>query len=164
MLLKHEANKKKFEIFLEVAGELNKAETTPVLFGSLGLMKIVGEFKEADDVDILMEKKESKEEKRKLLEVMFGLGFKLKDEKRYEFEREGEVVSFTGFNKLPNFEISPNDFKVSEERGIKFKELSAKDYLLFYRNMLKKKERQKEKGKDDQKKITVIKQYLREKN
>ena len=48
-------NEKKFEVFLEVARKLNDFfNVIPILYGSLGLYKIIGEYSECSDIDILI--------------------------------------------------------------------------------------------------------------
>src|SRR3989344_1574363 len=162
--IKLNLNKKKFEIFLEVAKELNKEDIVPILYGSLGLCMVIGEFKEASDIDFLVPGNIITKDWRKAISLMEKIRFNLKDEKEHEFERENKIVAFGNEKDLKDMSnINPEEIKVTEINGVKFRELSPEQYLCVYEFMLRDGYRQEKRGKDDQEKISLIKNYL-EKN
>jgi len=155
-------NKQKFEIFLEVTKELNAENIVPILYGSLGLYRIIGEFSKANDVDFLIPDDFLKNNWQKLIEIMKEMDFVLKDEHEHEFERDKELVAFANESDLSDIpQINPSDLKISEVRGAKFRELTAQQYLLCYQEMLRDNYRQEKLGKDDKEKIKLIENYLK---
>lgn len=159
------ANRKKFEIFLEVAEGLNKAfSIAPIITGSLGLCRVIGDFKEAEDIDVWVSKELIEIKWAETINFMKDLGFELKDEHEHEFYRQGEVVAFGSDADLAaQAKISPDILNVFEVDGAKFKEFTAQQYLDIYKLMLRDNYRQEKKGKNDQQKIKLIKEYI-EKN
>ncbi len=154
-------NKNKFKIFLEVARALNKEEVVPILFGSLGLYRIIGEFDQAKDIDVLVPTEVISEKWYDLIKIMEGLGFKLKDEKEHEFIKGSEIVAFAKESDLDELaKIKRDNLTISKLDGIKFKEISVDNYLLVYQLMLRDNYRQEKLGKADQEKIVLIKKYL----
>ena len=154
-------NKEKFQIFLKVAKLLNKQEIIPILFGSLGLNRTIGEFGRANDIDILVPSEIINEKWHDLIKSMRSLSFKLKDEKEHEFIKNSEIVAFGKASDLAEIsKINSDILKMSEVDKIKFKELSAEHHLLCYQSMLRDHYRQKKRGKEDEEKIALIKKYL----
>jgi len=157
-------NKRKFEIFLEVSRLLNTYDIVPILYGSLGLWKIIGEFDKANDIDILVPKEFINKNKKwdDLISFMEEINFKLKDEDEHEFIRDSEIAAFGNEKDLnEKIHINTEGLKISKIGGVKFKELSPKQYLMVYQFMLRDNYRQEKRGKGDQKKIGLIKKYLR---
>jgi len=155
-------NKKKFEIFLEIAKALNESfNTVPVLYGSLGLYKIIGEHSECSDVDVLVPDEFVNERWDELIKLIEKMGFELKDEHEHEFIRNSEIVAFAKQNDLiKRIGLYPNKLIVCKVDDIKFKELSIEDYLSVYRLMLRDDYRQEKRGKADQEKIELIEKYI----
>jgi len=157
-------NKKKFEIFLEITKELNKLDIIPILFGSLGLCRKIGEFKSAQDIDFLIPAEWLDKKWKKLVGLMEKINFKLENEKEHEFIREGEKVAFgkeEDSKEMVN--ISSEELELTELAEARFKELSPEQYLKVYEFMLRDNYRQEKLMKDDKSKIDLIKKYL-EKN
>ena len=157
-----DANKEKFGIFLEVARSLNKHGVTPVLFGSLGLYKAIGELhRKVNDIDFLVSDELLNGKWAQLLKIINGLRFILKDEHEHEFERNGEIIAFGKASDL--VKVAKVDFKrlkVTNENGVKFKELSPEQYLNCYKFMLRDGYRQEKRGNADKEKITLIEKYI----
>jgi len=155
-------NEKKFEVFLEVARKLNDFfNVIPILYGSLGLYKIIGEYSECSDIDILIPDEFVNERWNELIDLMEKMGFKLKDEHEHEFIRGSEIVAFAKQDDLiKRIELDPNKLIVSNINNIKFKELLIKNYLSVYRLMLRDDYRQKKRKKADQEKIDLIEKYI----
>ena len=159
-------NEEKFKVFLEVAGALNKSfDITPVLYGSLGLYRVIQASSVVNDVDVLVPHKFVNDEWEKLVDFMKGLGFRLKDEHEHEFEREREFVAFAaGLDLVEMIGIQPGELKISDIDGVRFKELSPEQYLKLYQFMLRDNYRQEKRGTADQEKIALINKYLSAKN
>jgi len=155
-------NKKKFEIFLEVAGKLNDfLNIIPILYGSLGLYKIIGEYNECSDIDILIPDEFVNEKWQDLIDLMRKMGFELKNEHEHEFIRDSEIVAFAKQDDLTKrIGLDPNKLTVYNVNNIKFKELLVKDYLSVYKLMLRDDYRQEKRGKADQEKIDLIEKYI----
>jgi len=155
-------NEKKFEVFLEVARKVNDFfNVIPILYGSLGLYKIIGEYSECSDIDILIPDEFVNERWNELIDLMEKMGFKLKDEHEHEFIRGSEIVAFAKQDDLiKRIELDPNKLIVSNINNIKFKELLIKNYLSVYRLMLRDDYRQKKRKKADQEKIDLIEKYI----
>ena len=156
-------NEKKFEVFLEVARKLNDFfNVIPILYGSLGLYKIIGEFSRANDIDVLVPDELIHEKWKELINFMEEFGFKLVDEKEHEFIKNNEIVAFgNGLDLLNIAKIDIKDLLLSEIKGTKFKELSARQYLLCYQSMLRDKYRQEKLSKNDRQKIKLIQEYIK---
>lgn len=163
--MKLDINKEKFEIFLEVAKELNKSfNIVLILYGSLGLSRVIGEFGEVNDIDVLVPERFIKEGWDELNSFMQSLGFKLKDEHEHEFIKNGKIIAFGKEKDLSELaKIDPDNLKISEVEGTRFKELSPEQYLSAYQSMLRDEYRQEKRGTADKEKIKLIKEYI-EKN
>jgi molecular chaperone GrpE (heat shock protein) len=156
-----EINKSKFNAFLEITRELNKSDITPILYGSLGLSRIIGEFKKAQDVDLLVSKDWIGEKWENLIRLMKNNGFKMINEKEHEFKKGEEIIAFGDeydLKEMANIDI--NNLKLTALGGAKFKELNPRQYLEVYRYMSRDNYRQEKLGKEDNKKIELIKKYL----
>ena len=157
-------NKRKFEIFLEVSRLLNTHGIVPILYGSLGLWKIIGEFDKANDIDILVPKKFIKEKWNFLIDLVNKINFKLKDEHEHEFIRDSEIIAFARQEDLEErLQINPKKLKISKINGVRFKELNPQQYLATYQFMLRDEYRQEKRGKEDKRKIILIKNFWKNK-
>lgn len=155
-------NKRKFEIFLEVTKVLNEQNIIPVLFGSLGLNKTIGEFSKANDIDFLVPDKLINKNWPDLIESMERLNFELKDEHEHEFQRNSEIVAFGKESDLSDLSgVDPTKLKITEIDNTKFRQLSAEQYLICYQRLSRDKYRQEKRGKADQEKIRLIQEYLK---
>jgi len=158
-------NKKKFEVFLKVAKELNRSlGIIPILYGSLGLYKIIGEYGECNDIDILVPDEFVNGRWNELIDLMKKAGFELKDEYEHKFICDSEIVAFGKQDDLTKrIGLDPDNLKVSNVGDAKFKELFVENYLFAYKLMLRDSCRQEKRGKADQEKIAMIQKYLRTK-
>lgn len=156
------SHKMKFEIFLEVAKELNKSfNLVPILFGSLGLTRVINWDRAVNDIDFLVPKEFLKENWQTLISLMENLGFTMIDEHEHEFVRSGESVAFGEEDDLKELaQVDPKNLRVAEVNGAKFRELSANQYLSVYTTFSRDQYRQEKRGKADQEKIAKIQEYL----
>jgi len=156
-------NKPKFEVFLEIAEALNKKyKIAPVLYGSLGLNRLIGEFGAVNDVDVLVPSRYIKENWKEFKIFIEEQGFVLKDEHEHEFERKGILLAFGKEEELKTFSgIDYAHLAVEDVGKVKFKVLNAKQYLRVYESMKRDEYRVEKRGKEDLDKIRRIKEYLK---
>lgn len=148
---------KKFQAFLEISKVLNTNGVIPVLYGSVGLYRIIGQQDEIDDIDIVVPPVFVKEKFPELVKIMNTLGYEADSKYSHEFVREGERIGFEPDDLYEFAGIDTDSIKVSEEDGVQFKELSPNDYLKFYKKTLAERERKIEKVKA---KIAVLEKIL----
>lgn len=155
-------NKPKFELFLEITALLNKRfNVVPVLYGSLGLNRAIGEFCESSDVDVLIPKVYLKETWGEFRNFIEGHGFVLKDEHEHEFERSGLLLAFGKEEELKTFAGIDYATLTLENIGeTRFKVLNPPQYLQVYELMRRDKYRVEKRGKQDLDKIERIKKFL----
>lgn len=124
----------KFNTFLSVARELNeKLGITPVLYGSLGLNRYIGEITEIDDIDILAPDEFMGKRWNDLKDLMESLGYELVDEKEHEFWKGSSKVAFAteeDLSDIPNFNRS--DLKIVKQGSVSFREITPQHYLDLY--------------------------------
>lgn len=158
-------NKNKFKIFLQIAEGLNKSlDFTPILYGSLGLNRIIGDFYKVNDIDILVPDEFIHKKWNMLLDFMHKLNFKLKDIREHEFIKNANIINFATNKDLFKYtNAKPEQLEITQVGHTKFKELSLKQYLAAYAMSLKDSYRQNKKDNEDHKRIKQIKRHLREK-
>ncbi len=72
-----------------------------ILYGSLGVSVYLGNFRDFDDIDLLVEDKNVEGEWSRLKEIMAKQGFDISDEHEHEFKNtEGVKVAFASQNVL----------------------------------------------------------------
>ncbi|MFA6533895.1 MAG: hypothetical protein WCT37_01845 [Patescibacteria group bacterium] len=125
---------KKFSIFIEISKELNRYGILPTIYGSLGASRLI-KVKDIDDIDIIISDTWLTNRFAKFKRIMAGIGFKQDSQYPHEFNRvksEGHV----GFEKKSELKkdmgVNSKNIKITKINGIKFGELSAKDYLKVY--------------------------------
>ncbi len=148
-------NKEEFDLFLTVASALNREGVVPLLFGSLGLMRIVGEFKKVSDVDLFLPRETIERNKERIYSLMSALNFFPAD-KDLEFKKNDIVIEIAGFHESDERLREFMQLKILE--GVYFYELPLSEYLKFYKKAINQKNREKE--KEDQKKIEIIEDYI----
>lgn len=156
-------NKKKFEIFLEVARAINASlGFTPILYASLGLNRVIGEFGEVDDIDVMVPDDLIIFDWASLVDLMESLGFALKDTENRCFVRDGEEVVFEKESELKKLTgEDPDSLDISEENGVRFKELTPTQYRRFYEYLISDPARI-EKRKKDELKLMLINRFVEE--
>jgi len=160
------SNIEKLKIFIEVTRVLNKHGITPILFGSLGLYKVIDKLeRKINDIDILVPDEFLCARWVELFEIVNKLGFVLKDEHEHEFVSGVEIIAFGKASDL--VKIANVDFeklKVTNKDEAEFGELFPEQYLNCYKFMLRDNYRQEKRGNADNEKIALIEKYLQERN
>ncbi|MFH1307888.1 MAG: hypothetical protein ABIH72_03465 [archaeon] len=154
-------NEEKFKIFLEAAKLINKKfNISPVIYGSLGLQLKIGEFSEANDIDILIADEYIGKKWLKLISLMKELNYNMIDEHEHEFKRKNQIVAFAKESILFESGTNPNKLEETKIKDISFRQLNAKQYLKAYETVYNDDYRRKKQGQADDEKIKLIKKYL----
>jgi predicted nucleotidyltransferase len=156
-------NKEKWDVFLEVTKFLNdKFGIKPILYGSLGIQNIIGEFTEATDVDFMIDPKYITIDWLEFKSLIESLGFEIINEQGHEFARDDIIIGFGNEDEFHRSGVDPTTLTVSDLDGIRFRELTAKQYLLFYQRVYREDDRQEEKKISDIDKIRRLKIYIKD--
>ena len=128
---------KKFQTFLEITKELNRHAIFPILYGSLGVSRLI-KVKDIDDIDIVIPNVWLVANFAKFKKIMEVIGYKQDSQYPHEFTKGEGQIGFEPKSELKkDMGIEPEDIKWTVIDGIKFGELSAKHYLKIYGETLK---------------------------
>lgn len=120
--------------FLRIARLLNGLGATPLLFGSLGLEKRLGQSLHADDIDVLVPKRLLGEDWPALIALMAGAGYALIDLHEHEFALGEMRVAFAALEELAPFAgVDIAAIPLLEEDGARFLLPELPDWLKVYR-------------------------------
>lgn len=134
-----------------------------ILYGSVGASHYIGNFKEFNDIDILIEGEWLKRKWEEFKMLMNNHGYILVDEKEHEFENSEKIrVAFAAHSVLVRDKIAnlPQDSVDATIDGVKVKTFTAEAFLRAYEFSVDDGYRTKERGKKDSEAITLLKQYL----
>ncbi len=150
-------NGEKLQVFLEIAEKLNaEMDSTPILYGSLGLSEAINKDIKTDDIDMLVEHRIFSTQLGKIRSTMAELGFELTDPEENCFQRDdikvgiatdGDMITFSGIN--------PQTLCIKKEKAT-YRVLNAEQYLATYKASSLDGYRKNKHQKDDQAKIELI--------
>lgn len=149
------------EFLVKILEILKVLSIKPVIYGSFGVANYLGNFKDFEDIDLLIEDKflnNKWEEFRKLFE---SEGFNLVNEKEHEFEFNDKKVGFASKSILIRDKII-NDY--SELVRFKDKDaftLTPEDFLKAYKFSVKDGYRINTRGKKDADVIKGLEDYIK---
>ncbi|MEK7227586.1 MAG: hypothetical protein AAB641_01710 [Patescibacteria group bacterium] len=123
---------KKFRTFLEIAETLNKHHIVPIIYGSLGLYRIIEQLDEINDIDITISDKNLIDKFTELKEIMDSIEYKQDPNYMHEFTKGEGQIGFEPESELADLGIDIDNLKIAEINGVRFKELSVQDYLKIY--------------------------------
>jgi len=149
--------------FLEVATMLNKQfEELPVLYGSLGLGRVIRQDFNPDDVDVLISDDLVIGRWKDLKKAMKNTSFALRDVKEREFERDNVRIAFAPASDLEKLtSITVKSLKITEESDARFLELTPRQYMEVYKSSQNEQYRKKNgKAEKDKYKIKMIEEYF----
>lgn len=126
----------KLSAFLEIAKTLNKYGITPILYGSLGLYRIVGQLDEINDIDIIIPNKNLIDRFSELMKIMEEIEYRQDAHYPHEFTKGNGQIGFEPDSDLNELGIDSEKLKITEIDDSKFKELSPADYLKVYKRNL----------------------------
>lgn len=148
----------KFEEFLRIAKHLNsKLNIVPVLYGSLGLSKIIKKDLKSEDIDILVPQKYITTNWNKLIKNLQEIDYQLTDEKEHKFINRGIKIGIAHEEDLLRFaNIDYKNLNILSENGTKYKVLNIKQYKKVYEKSKNDSYRSQKNNKKDLKKIKLI--------
>jgi phosphoribosylanthranilate isomerase len=147
-----------------IAAELNRRfAVAPVLYGSLGLSRVLGVSQPVGDIDLLVPAELLGLRWPELQAALERLGFALADLREHEFRRAADQVAFAAEETLGPFAgVDPATLRLTTERGVQFRELSAYDFLAVYGASQHDGYRRDTRGKRDADKLAQIECFLAE--
>ena len=143
---------------LEILKELN---IKPVVYGSFGVATYLGNFKDFEDIDILIEDEFINDkwvEFRKFFELN---DFVLTDEKEHEFKFEGKKVGFASKNILIRDKIINDYSELVHYKNEDAFTLKPEDFLKAYKYSIKDGYRINTRGKKDNSIIEKLEIYIK---
>ena len=149
------------EFLSKILEILKKLNIKPVIYGSFGVATHIGNFKNFEDIDILIEDEFINGkwiEFRKLFELN---GFILVNEKEHEFELEGIKVGFASKEILIRDKIINNYKKLIQYKNKDAFTLSPEDFLKAYKFSIKDGYRIDTRGKKDESIIKELENYIK---
>ena len=147
--------------FTNLAKNLNSIGIIPVLYGSLGLSKLINQDLNSQDIDVLIPENFLKKEWDQLKIFIEKLGYDLIDLHEHEFNKNGITIAFASEEDLlPFADIDYTKLEVIQDMG-NYKTLRIDDYLKVYEKSLIDGYRKIKNDNKDQIKIEIIKENLK---
>jgi hypothetical protein len=153
----------KYKEFLKIAKLLNfELNIIPILYGSLGLSKIIQKDLSSEDIDILVPKKYITTDWNELLKVLQRINYRLVNEKEHELVcRNNKIGIAHEEDLLPFANIDYKNLKTLKEEGIKYKVLNIEQYKRVYEKSKNDSYRSQENNKKDLEKIKLIDDFMK---
>lgn len=149
------------EFLSKILDILKERNIKPIVYGSFGVSIYLGNFKDFEDVDLLIEDEfinNKWEEFKKLLE---SEGFYLTSEKEHEFELDGKKVGFASKDILIRDKIINNFSELVQYKNKKAFTLTLEGFLKAYQFSVKDGYRINTRGKKDQDIIEKLGAYIK---
>jgi hypothetical protein len=149
--------------FFEVASVINSTfGMSPLLYGSLGLQKVLGIDLSPMDIDVLVPEELIGSRWMELVELMNNLGYELTDLHEHEFTKIDTKIAFAIFEDLVPFAgIDLSSLKTIKEGTTEYKLLNLEQYLAVYQKSLLDSYRKNKNNNKDKSKIELIELALR---
>jgi hypothetical protein len=155
-------NKNTVDEFLSKIFEiLKELKAKPIIYGSFGVAIYLGNFKDFEDIDILIEDDFINDrwiEFRKLFEVK---GFNLINEKEHEFEFEGKKVGFASKGILIRDKIINDYSELVQYKNKGAFTLTPEDFLKAYKFSIRDGYRINTRMKKDENVIKKLEIYIK---
>lgn len=153
----------KYKEFLRIAKHLNKElDITPILYGSLGLSRLIQEDLKSEDIDILVPQKYITTNWDKLQKVLLNIGYQLINEKEHEFIYKNNKIGIAHEEDLLPFAgVNYKKLKTISDDNANYKILNLDQYKKVYGKSEKDSYRSQQNNKKDIKKIKLINNYLK---
>ncbi|MFA4975336.1 MAG: hypothetical protein WC839_01815 [Candidatus Paceibacterota bacterium] len=142
---------------LEILKELN---IKPVIYGSFGVANYLGNFKDFEDIDLLIEDEFVNDRWEEFKNLFESRGFSLINEKEHEFEFEGKKVGFASKNILIRDKIINDFLELVQYKNRDTLTLTPKSFLKAYRFSVKDGYRINTRGKKDHGIIEKLEVYI----
>jgi hypothetical protein len=150
----------KYQEFLRIAKCLNtELDITPVLYGSLGLSRLIKQDLNSQDIDILVPQKYITSEWDQFQKTLSKINYQVVDEHEHEFiSLDTKVGVAFEEDLLPFANIDHRKLKIVSEGGINYKVLDLNQYRRVYEASSIDSYRTKSNKKDSEK-IKLIDSY-----
>jgi len=152
-----------YKEFLRITRCLNtKLNITPVLYGSLGLSRIIKKDLGSEDIDILVPQKYITTGWKELQKTLLKINYQLVNEKEHEFICLNNKIGIAFEEDLLSFaKIDHKELKIVSSGGAKYKILDINQYRKVYEKSKKDSYRSQKNNKKDLKKIKLIDNYMK---
>ena len=139
----------------------NQLNTTPIVYGSIGVELILNKDFDASDIDIIL-KDEIYFQKEKLDEVMIQNGYQLLDMPYHSYIKEGISIEFANFNYWQQTcQFINADFISVQQYNHLYVVLPLENQIKLYEYLTKHPTRSKLKKARDQLKLEALKHFKR---
>lgn len=156
----------KYKEFLRIAKHLSsELGIIPVLYGSLGLSRIVKKDLDSKDIDILVPQKYITTDWKKLIKTLYKINYQLVNEKEHEFICLNNKIGIAFEEDLfPFAKVDCKELKTITDKGVKYRVLNINQYKKVYEVSKKDSYRLQKNNKKDLKKIKLIDSYMKNVN
>ncbi len=137
-----------------------------ILYGSTGVSVYLSNFREIDDIDLLVEDKWVQKRWNELKSIMLEHGFSVTNEKEHEFENKEKVqIAFASHAILSRDHVADlhKDVATLEIHGTKVRTLTLQAFLKAYEFSSRDGYRKMQRGEKDAKIVKLLKSYLAQK-
>lgn len=162
----------KFSVFLDLARKINqKFSVIPLLYGSLGLQRLVKDDLSPDDIDICVPQHLYHPDERwcDLIEFMQNEGYELIDSHEHFFQKGDIGINFGVIDgktteTIPSIEafanIDPADIPIIQTNGAIYRLLTLGQYYRVYSKSLEDNYRNREGDGKDRSKVKLLKRLV----
>jgi len=156
----------KYKEFLRIAKHLNsELNITPVLYGSLGLSRIIQKDLNSKDIDILVPQRYITTNWKKLIKTLLKINYQLVDEKEHEFVYLKNKIGIAFEEDLFSFaKVDYKELKTISDNGVGYKVLDINQYKKIYEVSKTDSYRSQKNNKKDLEKIKLIDRYIKNVN
>ncbi len=150
------------EFLVKILEILKELKIKPVIYGSFGVANYLGDFKDFEDIDILIEDEFINNRWEEFRKLFKSREFNLVNEKEHEFEFNGKKVGFASKNILIRDKIINNFSELVQyknNKGIFI--LTPESFFKAYRFSVKDGYRINTRGKKDVDIIEKLEVYIR---
>ena len=153
----------KYKEFLRIAKHLNsELNIVPVLYGSLGLSRIVGKSLKPEDIDILVSQKYITTEWETLRKTLSRINYRLVDEKEHEFIRSLYKIGIAYEEDLLSYaKVDYKKLQTITDDGANYRVLDIKQYRKVYERSKDDSYRVQKNNKKDLEKIKLIDDFIK---
>ncbi len=157
----------KYKEFLKIAKHLNsELNIIPVLYGSLGLSRVIRNDLNSKDTDILVPQKYITTDWKKLIKTLLKINYQLVDEKEHKFVYLNNKIGIAFEEDLFSFaKVDYKKLKTISDNDTEYKTLDINQYKKVYEVSKNDSYRSQNNNKKDLEKIKLIDSYIKkEKN
>jgi len=153
----------KYKEFLRIAKHLNiELNINPVLYGSLGLSKIIKKGLNSEDIDILVPQKYITTDWNILIKTLQKINYQLVNKKEHEFVCRNYKIGISVEEDLLLYaKIDHKKLKIVSNNDANYKVLDINQYRKVYEKSKTDSYRAQKNNKKDLKKLKLIDNYIK---